>query len=72
VRVARAQLGEQAFSSAWAEGQRMTVEQAFAMQGQPITSQGVSAKLATQAGLSTQASAKDEACLYTLAAEREW
>ena len=50
VRVVRAQLGEQAFTSAWAEGQLMTVEQAFAIQGQPITSEGASAKLATQAG----------------------
>jgi len=50
VGVVRAQLGEQAFSSAWSEGQRMTVEQAFAIQGQPLTSEGVSAKLATQAG----------------------
>ncbi len=50
VRVVRAQLGEQAFASAWAEGQMMTVEQAFAIQGQPITSEGASAKLTTQAG----------------------
>ena len=28
----------------------MTLEQAFAIQGQPITSEGASAKLATQAG----------------------
>ncbi len=50
VRVVRAQLGEQAFSSAWAEGQLMTVEQALAIQGQLITWEGVSAKLATKAG----------------------
>ena len=48
--VVRAQLGEQAFTSAWAEGQMMTLEQAFAILGQPITSEGASAKLATQAG----------------------
>jgi predicted ATPase/DNA-binding NarL/FixJ family response regulator len=50
VRVVRAQLGEPAFSSAWAEGQRMPVEQAFAFQGQLITSEGASVKLATKAG----------------------
>ncbi len=50
VQVVRAQLGEQAFSSAWAEGQRMTVEQAFALQGQPLPSEGASAKLVTPAG----------------------
>ncbi len=50
VRVVRAQLGEQAFSSAWAEGQLMTVEQAFAIQGQPIPSEGASAQLDMQAG----------------------
>jgi DNA-binding NarL/FixJ family response regulator len=50
VRVVRAQLGEQAFTSAWAEGQMMTLEQAFAILGQPITSEGASAKLATKAG----------------------
>jgi predicted ATPase/DNA-binding NarL/FixJ family response regulator len=50
VRVVRAQLGEPAFSSAWAEGQRMQVEQAFALQGQLITSEGASVKLATKAG----------------------
>jgi predicted ATPase/DNA-binding CsgD family transcriptional regulator len=50
VRVVRAQLGEQAFSSAWAEGQLMPVEQALALQGPLITSHGSSEKHATQAG----------------------
>jgi DNA-binding NarL/FixJ family response regulator len=49
VRVVRAQLGEQAFSSAWAEGQLMTVEQSLAIQGPPIASEGASEKLATPA-----------------------
>jgi predicted ATPase/DNA-binding CsgD family transcriptional regulator len=50
VRVVRAQLGVQAFSSAWTEGQLMTLEQAFAIQGQPHTSQGAAARRATKAG----------------------
>ena len=33
---ARAQLGEQAFATAWAEGRTMTLEQALAAEGQSI------------------------------------
>jgi predicted ATPase/DNA-binding CsgD family transcriptional regulator len=36
-RMLRAQLGEKAFSQAWAEGQTMTPEQALAAQGHPLT-----------------------------------
>ena len=36
VAAARAQLGEQAFATAWAEGHTMTPEQALSAEGQPI------------------------------------
>jgi predicted ATPase/class 3 adenylate cyclase/DNA-binding CsgD family transcriptional regulator len=38
VAAARAQLGEKAFAAAWAQGQRMTPEQALAAQATPATS----------------------------------
>ena len=39
VAAARAQLGEQAFAAAWAEGRTMTPEQALAARGPAILSQ---------------------------------
>jgi len=44
VAAARAQLGEQTFAAAWAEGRMMTPEQAIAAQGQPLVSNQPPAK----------------------------
>ena len=44
VAAANAQLGEQAFAAAWAEGRTMTPEQALAAQDQPILSTAISTR----------------------------
>jgi DNA-binding NarL/FixJ family response regulator len=49
VAAARAQLGEQTFAAAWAEGRTMTPEQAIAAQGQPLVSNQPPAKPRTNA-----------------------